>query len=279
MTDFKTSNLYSRVSTNDNLKSCINDLRENCVLLGDTIKTLIPGFTDHSIRHMDALWTIADSVFTSGEIEKFSIAEAFILGASFYFHDLGMSLAATKAGIKKLKASEIYNSYVERGTEFYKLTKDQANVIALQLCARSLHAENAMSLCTEKVAGLKKYIIEKETLRIDWSNFIGEVSASHHWSVTTIESKLGTRGVIPSPEGSDIDIAFVACALRIIDYAHINSERANYLEKLLRLDIDDKSLLHWKAQESINGPLRHENKLKYASNKPLPDIESLVAFL
>jgi len=89
------------------------------------------------------------------------------------------------------------------------------------------------------MVGLNKFIIEKESIRTKWANYIGEVSASHHWSINVIEQKLGTRGEIPSPEGGNIDLAFVACALRVIDYAHINSERANYIERLLRLNIDE----------------------------------------
>lgn len=272
--DFKKTKLWERIEGNESLKNCILDLRENCILLGETIKTLIPGFTDHSVKHMDSLWSINDSVFTEAEICRFSEAEAFVLGASFYFHDLGMSMAATKEGIEKLKGTEKYNSYYKRNIEFYKLSPEQANIIALQLTARTLHAENAINLCSDFIPGLNKYIIEKETLRNSWADYIGEVSSSHHWPITTIEHKLGTRGVIPSPAGGDIDLAFVACALRIVDYAHINSDRANYIERLLRLNIDDESLLHWKAQENINGPSRHENRLKFASSKPIEDVEA-----
>jgi len=272
--DFNQTKLWKKIEENESLKNCIVDIRENCVLLGETIKNLIPGFTDHSVKHMDCLWSITDSVFTPTEIQKFTVAEAFVLGASFYFHDLGMSLAATKEGVQKLKRSEKYIAYYNRSTEFYRLQPEQANVIALQLTARALHAENTIQLCTDPIPGLNKYIIEKEALRNSWANYIGEVSASHHWPLTTIEYKFGARGFIPSPDGGNVDLALIACALRIVDYAHINSDRANYIERLLRLNIDDESLLHWKAQENINGPSRNENKLKYASSKPIEDVEA-----
>jgi len=272
--DYKETKLWERLQENENLKNCVIDIRENCILLGETIKTLIPGFTDHSVRHMDSLWSVSDSVFTELEIKKFTVAEAFVLGASFYFHDLGMSLASTQEGIQKLKDNEKYTSYFNRGIEFYKLSSENAHILALQLTARAIHADSAINLCQDLIPGLNKYIIEKEALRNPWSNYIGEVSASHHWPITTVEQKLGTRGVIPSPLGGNVDLAFIACALRIIDYAHINSDRASYIEKLLRLNIDDESLLHWKAQENINGPLRNENRLKYASSKPIDDVEA-----
>lgn len=39
---------------------------------------------------------------------------------------------------------------------------------------------------------------------------IGEISASHHWSIGMLEQKLGQRGVIPSPIGDNMDVAFIA---------------------------------------------------------------------
>lgn len=272
--EFQKTKLWSRIEENQELSQSILDIRTNCILLGETIKNLIPGFTDHSITHMDALWSMADSVFTDSEILLFTTGETFILGSSFYFHDLGMSLGATKEGVDKLRGSEKYSSYKSRLVDVFHLNLEQADIIALQLTSRELHAETALKLCSNKVPGLDKYIIEKESIRSSWANYIGEVSASHHWSINEIEQKLGTRGQIPSPIKDTIDLAFIACALRIIDYSHINSERANYLERLLRLNIDEESLLHWKAQENIDGPSRFENRLKYVSNKPIEDVEA-----
>ncbi len=272
--EFKKSKLWSRLETDKELSQCVLDIRTNCIALGETIKNQIPGFTDHSIVHMDALWYVADTVFTESEINLFSTGEIFILGCSFYFHDLGMSLGATKEGLEKLKANEKYASYKARLIDHFSLKPDDAELLALRLTSRALHAETAIKLCSDKVPGLDRFIIEKESIRNSWSNYIGEVSASHHWSINELEQKLGKRGQIPSPKKDNIDLAFIACALRIIDYSHINSERANYIEILLRLNIDEESLLHWKAQENINGPSRYENRLKYVSNKPIEDVEA-----
>jgi hypothetical protein len=272
--DFSNTNLWRKLNKDQELAQSVIDLRENCSRLADTIKTLIPGFTDHSVKHMDALWTVCDAVFTEDEVDKFSVGEAFILGASFYFHDLGMALAATKEGVEKLKQSEKYKGVTQRLKHTKSLSNDQREIVALQIAARELHANNAMSLCNEKIPGLDKFIIEKESIRNGWANFIGDVSASHHWSLLEVETKLGARGVIPAPNKNNIDLGFIACALRIIDYSHINHERASFLERQFRTGIDDDSLLHWKAQENISGPSRFENKLKYASNKPIEDVEA-----
>ncbi len=272
--EFQKTKLWEKLKGNVELSQCLLDIRNNCISLGETIKTLIPGFTDHSVKHMDALWLVTDSVFTDEEILLFTEAEVFILGASFYFHDLGMSKGATQEGLEALRQHEKYRAYKLRLQDVFQFTPNESDIISLQLTSRELHAETAIKLCSEKIEGLDKYIIEKDSIRINWGNYIGEVSASHHWSITDIEIKLGVRGKIPAPNRDNIDLAFVACALRIIDYSHINSERANYIERLLRVNIDDESLIHWKAQENINGPLRYENRLKYVSNKPIEDVEA-----
>lgn len=272
--DFKNTRLWANLEKDPELSQAIIDIRENCRLLGANIRVLIPGFTDHSVNHMDALWKVSDVIFTENEIEKFTPAEAFILGSSFYFHDLGMALGATKEGIEALKKSERYNSINSKFKNVDGLTIERSECIALQIAARELHSKNASKLCSEKVPGIDKFIIEKEAIRNSWANYIGDISASHHWTLNELEIKLGKRGVIPAPNNDSIDLSFIACALRIIDFAHINHERANYLERILRINIDDRSLIHWKAQENIDGPSRFENRLKYASNKPIEDVEA-----
>src|SRR5687768_12818315 len=128
---FKTTKLWTRLETDVELSQCILDIRTNCIALGGTIKNLIPGFTDHSIEHMDALWSIADSVFTDPEIQLFTKGEIFILGCSFYFHDLGMSLGATAEGVEKLRATEKYTSYKARLVDVFHLKTEQADIISL----------------------------------------------------------------------------------------------------------------------------------------------------
>ena len=110
MIDFQETLLFKKISSNDILKQSILDIRSCCTIIGDTIKSLIPGFTDHSIRHMDSLWQITQSIFTKEEIERFSVSEAYVLACSFYFHDLGMSLAASQEGINNLEQTEKYKS-------------------------------------------------------------------------------------------------------------------------------------------------------------------------
>jgi hypothetical protein len=185
-----------------------------------------------------------------------------------------MAIAATQEGIDKLKLTEKYKSYYELASNSKALSSEQANTFALQAAARELHAQHAIDFSTDLIPGLDRYLIEKSNIRNDWGTFIGEVSASHHWSLTTVEQRLGIRGVIPDPINGQMNLAFIACAIRIIDYAHINSDRATFIDRVLRSSMDNNSVVHWKAQEQIIGPSRDNDRLKYITRQPIKDVEA-----
>jgi hypothetical protein len=222
---------------------------------------------------MDALWQISDAVLTAEEADKFTVAEAFVLGCCFYVHDLGMAFAATKEGAQELKTTPAFTSALERTQKIKSLAPDQAEIVALQVAARELHAMKSDALATQELPGLHRFLLEPFELRQQWSSLVGLVSASHHWSLSEVQKKLGERERIPSPIGDEIDPAVVACALRVSDAAHINSERAKYLDQLLRADMPLESLAHWRAQEHITGPARQGDQLVFASQKPIEDVD------
>src|SRR4051812_25035393 len=93
------SKLWRHLGENLELQRVIYDLRIIAESISNQTARLLPGYTDHSIKHMDTLWVITDQVFTPEEISQFSKGETFILGCSFYVHDLGMALAATQEGL------------------------------------------------------------------------------------------------------------------------------------------------------------------------------------
>jgi hypothetical protein len=70
------------------------------------------------------------------------------------------------------------------------------------------------------------------------------------------------------------DLAYVACILRLVDYAHINRDRAPTLERALRQPLEPESLLHWLAQEKIDGPERDGSELVYRSSSPIQDVDA-----
>ena len=242
------------------------------------IAEVLPGFTDHSIIHMDALWQVGDKVFTQEEIKRFTPSEAFVLVTSFYTHDLGMAVAATPEGRKELSQSSVYSATLERLLKNSTYEKQEAERISLQIAARELHADNAEGFVDRKIPGLDRYLLEDTELRNQWGRFIGQVAASHHWSLPDIEKILGNRGNVPDPIGNTIDLGFVACALRVIDFAHINAMRASSLERILRSEITPESLKHWRAQEYVTGPVRELNQLVYGSVRPIKDVDAWWTF-
>ena len=223
---------------------------------------------------MDALWIVCDQVFTSQELEKFSIGEAFVLSAAFYIHDLAMAMAATPEGRKTLEASHSYQSCIAQLTSSHDLNEEDAKLIALRVSARETHAQNADWLVDRSLPGLDRFLVESKEIRDSWGDYIGKVAASHHWSIQKVDANLGHRGRLPDASSGAVDLGFVACALRIIDYAHINAGRASSLDRVLRARISEDSIVHWYAQERISGPRREGDLLVYASMRPITDVDA-----
>lgn len=275
MERFKSTNLW-RILENSEFAKSIADLRAIAEPIATQIARVLPGYTDHSIRHMDELWRIADQVITKDEFGKFSVGEAFVLACSFYFHDIGMGVAATEIGIKELKTTKDYRDAYEKLKQIDKYDEKIADSIALEVAARSRHADIAQRLPLTKFPGTDRFLIENTEVREKWGEMIGEVSASHHWSIQTLDAQLGRRNGIPDPTGGQTDLGYVACMLRIIDFAHFNIDRANTLEKLLRSKISLDSLVHWKAQERTTGPTRDNSTdlLIYGCTSRVTDLDA-----
>lgn len=277
-TSVEESSLWRRISDDPQLSHSLLQLRSNAAIVGAKVSELVPGFTDHSVNHMDALWGVADMVFTSTEVAEFSVAEAFILGSAFYTHDLGMALAATPSGRQALKESAAYRSVFARLASKPGLDVARAECVALQVAARETHASQAETLIDDLIPGIDRYLLEAKELRDQWGDHIGKVAASHHWTLRQVDERLGSAGRLPAPNGEAVDLGFLACALRIIDYSHINAARAPQLERLLRAEMSDESLVHWLAQEFISGPTRDGQYLAYASMRPLSDVDAWWVF-
>lgn len=271
------STLWTRLAEAGQFRRAILDLRTICTIIGAKTASTLPGYTDHSVLHMDRLWEVAGTVFLPSEVERFSVAEAFILGASFYVHDLGMALGATPDGRSKLEESEQFKSVYDRLRVVDAKEDGTARAIALQVAARSVHAEFAASCIDREFPGLDRYLIESTDLRSEWGDHIGKVAASHHWSLPEVEKRLGARQKVPSSAGA-IDLGFLACALRVIDYAHINAQRAPTLERLLRTHVEPESLVHWFAQERISGPTRESTVLVFGSTRPIDEVDAWWTF-
>lgn len=277
-TEITTSKLWERLSRLSDFQAAVKGIRNTSEVVAAKIAEVLPEYTDHSVIHMDALWGVTQQVFTSEEMQSFSAGEAFILASSFYVHDIGMALAATPEGRAQLEQSSAYLSSYERAVHSKRFTTEEAKVLALKDAARETHAERAETFIDSPLPGLDRYLLESTELREQWGAHIGMVSASHHWSLQEVHRRLGNRGRVPDAVGGEVDLGLVACALRIIDYAHINAARASSLERILRSNVGTESLKHWKAQERITGPLREGDHLVFGSMRPIEDVDGWWTF-
>lgn len=266
------SKLFRRLGTDSELLTALLELRAVTSSLAETVSRTVPTFTDHSIRHMDGLWSVADRVLTEEEIEGLSSAEAFALSSAFYLHDIGMAYAATDEGLRRIRSSPPYSAFMAAAPDGSQRTDLEASAVALAV--RTLHAHASEELASQPVPGTDIYLFESSAIRQAWGTTCGRIGASHHWSLDDVERELGAQGMVPLPGGRKGDLAYVASILRLVDYAHINRDRASTVERAFRPSLERGSLIHWLAQENIDGPERDGADLVYRAAKPIDDVDA-----
>lgn len=132
----------------------LDEIRKAALALGDQVQRILPGYTDHSVKHMDALWAVTDQVLTAEEIQKINPSEAFVLGTCFYVHDLGMARAATAEGLEDVKRSESYRAAFQQLLRRLRVSQAQAEILAVQIATRELHAQKAQEIVSEPLPGI-----------------------------------------------------------------------------------------------------------------------------
>ena len=270
--ELSASALYQVLVQDADLLASVGNLRRTSEQLAETIARDAPGFTDHSIRHMDALWAVAERILTIEEIQALSPAEAFLLASGFYLHDIGMAYAATEEGRARLEASPEYLAVLKSTTSTQIEPTLRAQALAAAI--RAKHAAVAIELATSAIPGTTQFLIEPVTIRDQFGLTCGRIAASHHWSVERLDTELGGQDRVPLAGGRSADLGFVAAALRLIDYAHINRERASALTRSLRPNVGEESSKHWDAQQDIDGPERTGDELVYRSAKELQNVDA-----
>ncbi len=266
--------LYRKLSTDPELLRTIDGLRAKSEALASTLIRDASMFTDHTIRHMDALWLVAEKILTPSEIDDLSAAEAFFLAAGFYLHDIGMSYAATAEGRGFLEGTADYASVLSQAPSDADPALVKSNALAYAI--RVHHAHIAEEMATKPIPGTTDYLLEPRAIREQFGSHCGKVAASHHWNIERVDSELGVKGNVPLADNRTANLGFVACALRLIDYAHINRERASPMERCLRPGLSAESAMHWDAQQNIDGPQRNTqtNELVYASSGAVDNVEA-----
>lgn len=270
---FKTTGLYARLQEDNELLGVVLSLRSVTAKLANTIARTVPMFTDHSVAHMDALWSVTDRVLTKKELGGLSTAEAFLLAATFYLHDIGMAYAATDEGLKRCRESNPYQSFLAAVPEADR-TNPAVESKALAVAVRKLHASAALELAIDVVPGTNVFLFESLEIREAWGETCGQIAASHHWDIEEVDRVLGRSGPVPLPSGRKGDLGYVAAILRVVDYAHINRDRASSIDHAFRNSIPSDSLVHWMAQENVDGPEREDNDLVYRSARPTSHVEA-----
>jgi hypothetical protein len=152
------SRLWAKILGDLDLSHALRNMRRTSEQLAAMVTSSVPDFTDHSVRHMDALWSVADQVLTEEETGRLALGEAFLLGLSFYLHDIGMALACNKDGLDKIRGSFPYQEFLKRtgynarnSTDWEAQKGLEAKAVAYAV--RKLHAAEALQLASSPVPG------------------------------------------------------------------------------------------------------------------------------
>jgi len=268
--------LWQRIADRRDYVFCLTKIHKLAQTLGGKVEHQLPALTDHSIRHMDALWGITEVVLTQDEIAQLTPAEAFALAMSFYIHDIGLCVTCTEDGTQQIRNTEAYQAQHNLLQRSEPGSPQRNDIEAIIVAVRETHAYTASSILKNGFPGLDEDLIVDPHLKEVWTTAIAAISESHSWSLDRLDDELGRKGKIPSPDGrGEIDLGYVACLLRIIDFAHINRDRAPILDLRLRPKMPSTSRIHWLAQNSISGPVRDFGQLSYSS---VAGIETLDAW-
>lgn len=267
------SKLHELLAGDSELLNAVHSLRSVAGSLAESVSRTVPGFTDHTIRHMDALWGVTDRVLTESEVANLSPGEGFLLACGFYLHDIGMAYAATEEGLNRIRSSSAYKGFMS-ATPVASRNDRALQAGALAYATRTLHAGAACELATGPVPGTETTLFDSQFIRDAWGETCGRIAASHHWNLEKVERELGSQGRVPLPGGRNGDLGYVASLLRLVDYAHINRERAYKVDRAFRQPIEPESLVHWLAQENIDGPERDGIDLVYRAASPISDVDA-----
>ncbi|MFQ1813625.1 ATP-binding protein [Aeromonas veronii] len=236
----------------DELRVSFLDFRTKCSILTSRIQGTLPNLTQHDITHLDALWEVAETI--CGEDYPINPLEAYIFGGAVLLHDSALCFEAYHNGILGVRETVDWkDAYSSLSDEMSAVDAEKA---ADFLALRALHAHQAEKLVnmswTDPSTQQEIYLIENYTLRKAYGELIGQIAASHHWSIEDVQSKLSDqKGAIPGcPKQWRIDPIKIACLLRCADAAHIDNERApDFLHALIKRR--GISFSHWQAQNKL----------------------------
>src|SRR5271157_750584 len=141
-------------SARESLRTVYRDFRDKAEILAARIEADVPDLTDHSVKHLDALWDVASTLADGVPLNPL---EAFVFGGAVLLHDLANCLAAFPEGLEGLKGPAwddlIYTHYCRhlgRPPTPEELNQPDQRFLPEILLQRfrEIHAKQAVALAT-----------------------------------------------------------------------------------------------------------------------------------
>ena len=254
--------------------------RNNATILLNELSHSTPHFTVHDISHVDALWETASML--CGSSVTLTPAEAYVLGCAFILHDAAMGAAAYQDSIAATLGTsrwhDLLTSFIVAKTGNWPTPEELASPDeeVAKSCEtyaiRELHAAQAAKLVEQSwrtSACNELYLIDDVQLREWYGPLIGDLAASHWWSVDRLESHFRrAKGSLPwQPTDWIVDPLKLACILRLADATQIDSRRAPTFLFALRRP-EGNSRQHWRFQEHVARPQLIGDRVTYTAWRP-----------
>lgn len=238
------------VKDREMLRVAYENARREIIPILDQISKDFPNLTRHDITHVDALWNVGSVIV--GDSYEINPLEGFVLGCAFLVHDAALSYV-TIGGKDKLRGMQYWKDTYAEFDGLKDISEEEKLKIADFATIRKYHAQKASELIKDPIKTKRGdiYILENQSLRKHLGDIIGEIAASHHWSIERV-GEMPTQ--FNAPLGFEnswyVNPQKLACILRCADAGHIDMGRApDRLLQILRLH--GLSADHWKAQNHL----------------------------
>lgn len=288
MWDYETSDLWKRTladTINDSeeeartrLRGAYRQMRERVALLASEIARDLPDFTVHDISHLDALWQTADLI--SGPDLSINPIEAFVLGASFLIHDLGLGIAAYPEGKETLRKDPLWADTISAllrrtlGRPPSRMETEHAdNSVCTEATATVLRARHAarsehlfMTRWRVNKTSSDIFLVDDIELRRMYGGLIGKIAHSHWWDLADVRKNLSiTLGAaVGFPHNWTVRALKLACLLRAADAAHLDASRAPSVLFSVRLP-NGPAKQHWTFQNKLHQPQLRLDRLEFTA--------------
>lgn len=239
----------------ERLRTEFHQFRSRVGTIVERIGSTLPGLTQHELTHLDALWEMASLV--AGPDYPLNPLEGFVFGGAVLLHDSGLCFEAFKGGRSAVRSSTAWKDAFELEKQRSPNRRpDEIEEAADFVALRALHGEQAQVLATSEWSAAdgtgSVFLVQDLHLRTHLGVLMGQIAASHNWSIEDVASRFAPQINAPAefPRDWRIHPVKIACLLRCADALHMDNRRApDFLHALLRRS--GISFAHWQAQNRI----------------------------